>query len=160
MLGARFLLHVFSCTLRHFMTSRIPTLVLPLAMIVCSALLAGCAGSDRLTADSSPASGPPDSAAAAGTAPPFSLAGRWTLSSTGTGSCAMTFGAGQDATEGTIAPTGGCPFNFFTSRKWTYSQTGLTIRDHHAQVLAQLTPAGPNRFAGKTSAGQDVALSR
>jgi len=42
----------------------------------------------------------------------------------------------------------------------TYSQAGLAIRDHHAQILAQLTPAGSNRFEGKTSAGQDVALSR
>jgi Protease inhibitor Inh len=144
------------------MTPRIPTLVLLLAMIVCCALLAGCAGSNRLAADSGAPGGPPDGAGAApaGIAPPFGLAGRWTLSSIGTGSCAMTFGTGQDATEGTIAPAGGCPFNFFTSRKWTYSQAGLAIRDHHAQVLAQLTPAGPSRFEGKTSAGQDVALSR
>jgi hypothetical protein len=155
MVGARFLLHAPA-----LMTPRIPTLVVPLAMIVCSALLAGCAGSDRLTAESAAPSGPPDSAAAAGSAPPFGLAGRWTLSSIGTGSCAMTFGAGQDPTEGTIAPAGGCPFNFFTSRKWTYSLAGLAIRDHHAQVLAQLTPAGSNRFEEKTSAGQDVALSR
>ena len=72
----------------------------------------------------------------------------------------MTFGANPNATEGSIAPAGGCPFNFFTSRKWTYSQAGLAIRDHHAQVLAQMMPAGANRFEGKTGAGQDVALSR
>ena len=72
----------------------------------------------------------------------------------------MTFGTGQEATEGSIAPAEGCPFNFFTSRKWTYSQAGLAIRDHHAQLLAQLAPAGSNRFEGKTGAGQDVALSR
>src|ERR1700684_3162654 len=128
------------------MTFRIPTLVLPLAMIVCSALLAGCAGSQRLAAGSGAPSAPPDEAGGAGTAPPVSLAGRWTLSSAGTGSCAMTFGAGQDATEGTIAPAGGCPFNFFTSRKWTYTEAGLTLRDHTAQVLALLSPVGPNRF--------------
>src|ERR1700676_1250730 len=128
------------------MTFRIPTLVLPLAMIVCSALLAGCAGSQRLAADSGAPSAPPDAAATAGIAPPFNLGGRWTLSSTGTGSCAMTFAAGQDPTEGTIAPAGGCPFNFFTSRKWTYSQAGLAISDHHAQLLRQLAPAGSNRF--------------
>ena len=153
MASVRFLLHAPAP-----MTSRIPTLVLPLAMMVCGALLAGCAGSERLTADSAAPSGPPPDAA--GSAPPFSLAGRWTLASPGTGSCAMTFGAGQDPAEGTIAPAGGCPFNFFTSRKWTYSQAGLSIRDHHAQVLAQLAPAGSSRFEGKTSAGQDVALSR
>ena len=73
----------------------------------------------------------------------------------------MTFGAGQqEATEGTIAPGGGCPFNFFTSRKWTYTDAGLTIRDHNAQALAQLTPAGSHRFEGKTGSGQEVALSR
>jgi hypothetical protein len=72
----------------------------------------------------------------------------------------MTFGANPNATEGSIAPAGGCPFNFFTSRKWAYSETGLTIRDHNAQTLAQLAPAGPNRFEGKTSSGQDIALSR
>ena len=73
----------------------------------------------------------------------------------------MTFGANTpEATEGTIAPGGGCPFNFFTSRKWSYTEAGLTLRDHNAQSLAQLSPAGPNRFEGKTVAGQEVTLSR
>jgi hypothetical protein len=73
----------------------------------------------------------------------------------------MTFGAAQaDVTEGTIAPAGGCPFNFFTSRKWSYTVAGLTIRDHTGQTLAQLAPVGADRFDGKTGAGQDVALSR
>ena len=72
----------------------------------------------------------------------------------------MNFGAQPEAAEGTIAPAGGCPFNFFTSRKWNYTTTGLTIRDHNAQALAQLAPAGSDRFEGKTSAGQDVVLSR
>jgi hypothetical protein len=134
----------------------VPRATIPI--VVCAVLLAACSGSDRLavngSAPTAPASGP------AAAAPPVSLAGRWTLSSTGTGSCAMTFGANPDATEGTIAPGGGCPFNFFTSRKWTYTEAGLTIRDHNAQTLAQLTPAGPNRYEGKTGSGQDVALSR
>jgi hypothetical protein len=59
-----------------------------------------------------------------------------------------------------VAPAGACPFNFFTSRKWTHSQAGLAMRDHHVQILAQLTPAGSDCFEGKTSTGQDVALSR
>ena len=127
-------------------------------IVVCALLLAACGGSDRLAVNGSAPTAPPGGLAAA--APSVSLAGRWTLSSTGTGSCAMTFGANPDATEGTIAPGGGCPFNFFTGRKWTYTEAGLTIRDHNAQTLAQLTPAGPNRFEGKTGSGQDVALSR
>jgi hypothetical protein len=134
------------------MTSRIATI----PIILCTALLTACWSTDRSAVDSSPGGVGP-----AGTAPPLNLAGRWTFSSTtGTGSCAMTFGATQDATEGTIAPAGGCPFNFFTSRKWTYNEPGMAIRDHNAQILAQLAPAGSNRFEGKTSSGQDVVLSR
>ena len=121
-----------------------------------SMLLAGCWSTDRPAAESSPvATGP------AATVPPVTMAGKWTLSAVGAGSCKMTFGATQaDVTEGTIAPAGGCPFNFFTSRKWTYTSAGLTIRDHTGQTLAQLAPAGGDRFEGKTGAGQDVALSR
>ena len=72
----------------------------------------------------------------------------------------MTFGAQAEATEGSIAPAGGCPFSFYTSRKWSYTTAGLNIRDHNGQVLAQLSPAGPDRFEGKTSAGQQLVLSR
>jgi hypothetical protein len=119
-------------------------------------LLAGCWSTDRPAAESAPVAAGP-----AATVPPVNMAGRWTLSAIGAGSCAMTFGASQaDVTEGTIAPAGGCPFNFFTSRKWTYTTAGLIIRDHNAQVLAQLAPAGGDRFEGKTGAGQDIALSR
>ncbi len=130
-----------------------------LPVILCTTLLAACGGSDRFSVDSAaPAGAAPAVSSAAG--PPSNLAGRWTLSSPGAASCAMTLGAVQGATEGTIAPAGGCPFNFFTSRKWTYSEAGLAIRDHNAQILAQLMPAGPDRFEGKTTAGQQVALSR
>ena len=127
-------------------------------------LLAGCGG-EGLNFSGTPAANspdiPPSTAAPLAKPPPVNLAGRWTLSATGSNSCAMTFGASSpDATEGTIAPAGGCPFNFFTSRKWSYTDAGLTLRDHNAQALAQLSPAGPNRFEGKTGAGQDVALSR
>jgi Protease inhibitor Inh len=139
------------------------TLRATIPIVACTLLLAACSGSDRLGMNSGASAGSATPAAPASppAVPPVSLAGRWTLSSTGTGSCAMTFGAGQqEATEGTIAPGGGCPFNFFTSRKWTYTDAGLTIRDHNAQALAQLTPAGSNRFEGKTGSGQDVALFR
>jgi protease inhibitor Inh len=117
-------------------------------------LLAGCWSTDRPAVENAA------NAAPAGVAPPTNLAGKWTLSSVGAGSCAMTFGAPPDATEGTIAPAGGCPFNFFTSRKWSYTTAGLVIRDHNAQTLAQLSPAGDGRFQGKASTGQDVTLSR
>lgn len=135
-----------------------------LPIIVCAALLAACSGGDRMTLGGGSDSQPAANAAPAGPAaktPPASMSGRWTLSATGSTSCGMTFGASNpDSTEGTIAPGGGCPFNFFTSRKWSYTEAGLTLRDHNAQALAQLMPAGPNRFEGKTGSGQEIALSR
>jgi hypothetical protein len=45
------------------------------------------------------------------------------------------------------------------SRKWTYDQTGLTLRDHNGQPLAQLAGEGGN-FQGKATSGEPVALMR
>ena len=122
--------------------------------LLCTVLLAGCWSTDRPAVENAA------NAAPAGVAPPTNLAGKWTLAAAGASSCAMNFGAQPDAVEGTIAPGGGCPFNFYTSRKWSYTSAGLMIRDHNAQTLAQLQPVGDSRFEGKTNAGQDVALSR
>lgn len=126
--------------------------ILPVSLS--AALLAGCWTTDRPAAENAASTAP------AVAPPPTSLSGKWTLSSTGAGSCTMTFGAQPEASEGTIAPAGGCPYNFFTSRKWNYTTSGLIIRDHNAQQLALLTPTGDGRFVGKTSAGQDVSLGR
>jgi protease inhibitor Inh len=138
-----------------------------LPILVCASLLAACGGSDRWNfggagpASTPDAPAPPPTAASQAKPPPVNLAGRWTLSATSGGSCAVTFGANSpDATEGSIAPGAGCPLNFFTSRKWSLTEAGLTMRDHNAQALVQLTPAGANRFEGRTASGQDVALSR
>jgi hypothetical protein len=135
-----------------------------LSVIVCASVLTACGGSDRMTLGGSSDTPSAANAAPAGPAakpPPANMAGRWTLSATGSTSCGMTFGAtSPDVTEGTIAPGAGCPFNFFTSRKWNYTEAGLTLRDHTAQALGQLSPAGPNRFEGQTNAGQEIALSR
>jgi Protease inhibitor Inh len=125
-----------------------------LPLLLSTALLAGCWSTDRPVVENA-------ANAAPSAAPPTSLAGKWTLSSAGAGSCAMTFGAQQpESSEGTIAPAGGCPYNFFTSRKWNYTTAGLVIRDHNAQTLAQLSPVGADRFEGQTSTGQTVSLSR
>ena len=124
-------------------------------ILLSTALLAGCWSNDRAAVQTAAAPSGPVAAP-----PPVSLAGKWTLSAAGAGSCAMTFGASPDAVDGTIAPAGGCPYNFFTSRKWSYTSAGLMIRDHNAQTLAQLQPVGDTRFEGKTNAGQDIALSR
>jgi hypothetical protein len=119
--------------------------------------LAGCTGIGFEFPGSSPE---PEPAPPVPSAAPVSLAGRWLLSSPARGQCAMTFGsANAAATEGTIAPAGGCPGKFFTSRKWTYDQAGLTIRDHKAQPLAQLSGDGMS-FQGQATTGEPVTLSR
>jgi hypothetical protein len=93
-------------------------------------------------------------------APPVSLAGRWLLSSPSRGQCRMTFGAANPAAaDGTIAPEGGCPGKFYMSRKWTYDQAGLTMRDHNGQPLAQLSSEGAG-FQGKATSGEAVTLLR
>ena len=120
--------------------------------------LAGCTGIgvDLPGLSAAPEATPPSARGAA----PVDLAGRWLLSSPGGGQCAVTFGsAAATAAEGTIAPAGGCPGKFFTSRKWTYDQAGLTIRDHKGQPLAQLSGEGAS-FQGKATSGEPVALTR
>jgi hypothetical protein len=119
-----------------------------------SLALAGCT-SDRM-AGPAPAAAPGPALAA----PPEPMAGRWLLAGVGSSQCNMTFGGSAGAGEGTIAPEGGCPANFFTSRKWTFEASGLTIRDHTGATLAQLSSAGPGRFEGKATGGLQLTLSR
>lgn len=94
------------------------------------------------------------------TPPPVNMAGRWTLSAPGSASCAMNFGAAPGAADGTVAPEGGCPGNFFTSRKWAYEDNGLVIRDHTGQPLARLALGPSGRFDGQATTGQAVTLGR
>jgi hypothetical protein len=88
------------------------------------------------------------------------MGGRWFLAASGSGMCAMTFNAAPGAVEGGIAPEGGCPGNFFTSRQWALSQGALVIRDHNGAPLVQLASVGPDRFEGRTAAGEVISLAR
>ena len=115
-------------------------------------LLAGCAGEQAVT-------GSPASATRYG-APPEPMAGRWQPAAPGQSPCNMNFNAAAGEGEGTIAPEGGCPGNLYTSRKWTFEQGSLVIRDHRGAPLGQLAQATPGRFYGKATNGQPVVLSR
>ena len=90
--------------------------------------------------------------------PPIDVAGRWRLAAA-TGACLMTLAATPGAAEGTIAPAGGCPGNFFTSRKWTFEHDMLIIRDHKSEALAELSFAA-GRFQGQANGGGSVTLAR
>ena len=98
--------------------------------------------------------------AGAGQTAMVDMSGRWFLAASGVGMCAMTFNATPGAAEGGIAPEGGCPGNFFTSRQWALSQGALVIRDHNGAPLVQLASVGPNRFEGRTAAGEMISLAR
>jgi hypothetical protein len=100
------------------------------------------------------------SAAAGAAGAAVDMAGRWTLAAPGRGQCAMIFAGSPGAREGAIAPEGGCPGKFFTSRKWDFEAVGLVIRDHNGEPLAQLTGAGGTQFDGKASTGEPVTLTR
>ena len=91
----------------------------------------------------------------------INMAGRWMLSSPNRGQCGMTFSGAPKATEGSIAPEGGCPGNFFTSRRWTLEEGNIIIRDHNGEKLAQLAPAGTGSwFEGKSTSGEQVMLAK
>lgn len=134
-----------------------------LAASLLAAAAAGCGGSgfSGLSLPSGGSSDPAAPALARPAQPPVNMAGRWMLASPGAGQCNMTFGAAAGgAAEGTIAPEGGCPGQFFTSRKWSFDSNGLSIRDHNSQPLAQLSSAGGTRFDGKATTGASITLSR
>jgi hypothetical protein len=128
--------------------------------------LAGCSGGGLLGSTSDPSPPPPPANARPGARPvaaappPVDMAGRWQLASTAGGACAMTFGATPGSGEGTIAPEGGCPGKFFTSRRWVYDQDALVIRDHNGAPLARLAFSPPARFEGQAAPGETISLTR
>ena len=71
----------------------------------------------------------------------------------------MTLGDTAGAAEGSVAPAGGCPGNFFTSRKWTYEHDLLIVRDHKDEPLARLSFLG-GRFEGHEASGAALSLTR
>jgi hypothetical protein len=93
----------------------------------------------------------------------INMAGRWMLTSPNRGQCGMNFTGAPKATEGTIAPEGGCPGSFYTSRKWTIEEGNVIIRDHNGEELAKLASAGTGGqmwFEGAATAGERVMLAR
>ncbi len=130
--------------------------VAAVAALLAAAVLAGCASSQPEPPPEAAAPPPPPPLP---TPPPIDLSGRWRLTVAGNGACFMSFGNGPAAAERTIAPEGGCPGNFFTSRKWSYERGMLIMRDHKGEPLAELSFAG-GRFEGHQTGGGAVSLSR
>ena len=88
------------------------------------------------------------------------MTGRWVLATPGAGYCGMNFASAPGAHEGTIAPEGGCPGKFFTSRRWAIEQNAVVIRNHAGEMLAQLNATEPSRLEGQAASGEQVSLTR
>ena len=98
--------------------------------------------------------------AAGGTLPQPEMAGRWLLATDGAAGCTMNFTGSTRGHEGTIAPEGGCPGRFFTSRNWSYEQNAIIIRNHAGELLAQLNVTAADRLVGQGPNGEPVSLTR
>ncbi len=88
-----------------------------------------------------------------------SMTGRWILSAPNAPSCGLEFGGAAGARAGSVAPDGGCPGNFYMSRRWAIEGGVLMISGQESQPLARLKVVG-SRFEGQSSAGTPVTLSR
>lgn len=132
------------------------------AALLVLAALAACGGNEQLAAnrpEPQPAAAPP-APPPPPPPPPVAIAGRWKFTAASGGGCFMTFGAASPAAvDGTVAPEGGCPGAFFTSRKWTFEHGVLFVRNHKGEPLAQLSFAD-GRFEGHDTGGAAVSLTR
>jgi Protease inhibitor Inh len=137
--------------------ARIWATAVVLAAAACG--LSAC-NTDRSALGSPEAAAPPARAAAPKAVPLADMAGRWMLGSPGAGQCAMTFSGAPGAVEGTVAPEGGCPGKFFTSRRWLFDQDSLVIRNHTGEPLAKLAVSSPGHFDGQATSGEAVSLAR
>jgi len=121
------------------------------AGVVVAFALAACA-SEQASTGSSPTATPQAPLDA-------SMTGRWILSAPNAPSCGMEFRGPVGARNGAISPDGGCPANFYMSRRWVMQGSVLTIADEENQPLAELRP-GSIRFEGQSTGGMPITLSR
>lgn len=130
------------------------------ATLLAGLALAGCGGLASSDLFSSSPARPGPSSASVAASPPVDMAGRWRIVSASGGACAMTFTAPAGATEGAIAPEGGCPGNFYMSRRWMFEQDSLVIEDHNRKQLVQMKQNTARRFEGEMANRELVWLER
>ena len=126
--------------------------------LVPAALLAACVGGCGGGISRGGSTAGPAATASIPSPAPSDLAGRWTLAGDAGRSCGISLVAG--ASEGAVRPEGGCPGNFYTSRKWTYEGNQLVLRDHTGAPLGQMRLAGTGRYEGQSTTGQSISLTR
>ncbi|HZS64988.1 MAG TPA: AprI/Inh family metalloprotease inhibitor [Xanthobacteraceae bacterium] len=79
------------------------------------------------------------------------MAGRWRLVSAGGQACNMTFTAASGDLQGAVAPEGGCPGKFFTTRHWNFDHDTLRLLDHKNEPLVELKRNSAGRFEGEAA---------
>jgi hypothetical protein len=141
-----------------------PALRTLVCAVITGAALGGCSlgtigGIMSPEASEQPATTATASARGTGLPQP-NMMGRWLLASQGAAPCTMNFAGAAGGREGTIAPEGGCPGKFFTSRQWSFEQNAVIIRNHAGEMLAQLQVTEPARLVGQTATGEPVSLTR
>ena len=124
-----------------------------LALLTTALVVAGCTGNPF--GEKRPAT----PAVAVTAVPTVNMAGRWRLVSANGGACGMTLTA-PAAAEGAIRPEGGCPANFFTSRRWVFEQGSLVIQDHNRKTLLAMKQNAAGRFEGTLPSGEVIWLER
>lgn len=87
------------------------------------------------------------------------MPGRWMLAAANTPPCGMEFRESTASGQGSLAPDGGCPGQFYLSRRWAFEDGRLVIKTESSETLAQLAFTG-GHFEGKSAAGLPVSLSR
>jgi len=117
-------------------------------------LTGGCAGDQLATGAAQPAA-----AAAAATARPDTMTGRWILAAPNAPTCGLNFTGAPAAREGRLAPEGGCPERFFLARRWALNDQALIVGDDDNTLLADFSFAN-GRFEGRSAAGVSLSLSR
>jgi hypothetical protein len=135
-------------------TYKLQGLAIGASMIAAGFCLAACntdsLGSGNLGLSSQPA------AATVPAKPPVNMTGRWRLVSATGQSCNMTFSTTPSSTapagsQGAVAPEGGCPGKFFTTRHWTFDHDALELLDHKNEPLVEMKRNAAGRFEGEAA---------
>jgi hypothetical protein len=116
--------------------------------LVIATVLAGCSGQRLSIGDSAT----PDQSTA-------EMPGRWILAAPNAPTCGMNFAGAPGTQNGNVVPEGGCPGNFFMSRRWVLEQGELVIIDQDNNPLARLKFAN-GLYEGQSTAGTPITLSR
>jgi hypothetical protein len=89
----------------------------------------------------------------------LTIPGRWILSAPNAPTCGLEFRGSPGSQTGSVSPDGGCPGNFYMSRRWSIDGGAITISDAEGQPLAHFRLVG-DRYEGQSASSMPMILSR